>query len=160
MRRLRPPRTPLTFLRDRRGSSAVEFAIVSVPFIFTLLFIVQMAIYYMAQSALDAGVIQTADYLVNLYNSASTPSVTASSLKTLVYSKSSGMVKNDSTFLVDLKEFTALASAPVAISNVVDANSPGDVLALRAQGTVVTFMPGFTSLATIRSSALIRRQGY
>ncbi|MDR3462547.1 MAG: pilus assembly protein [Beijerinckiaceae bacterium] len=160
MRRVRLPRLPRSFLGDRRGSSAVEFAIVSVPFIFTLLFIVQMAIYYMAQSSLDAGVIQTADYLVNLYNSASTPSVTASSLKTLVYSKSSGMVKNDSTFLVDLKEFTALASAPVAISNVVDANSPGDVLALRAQGTVVTFMPGFTSLATVRSSALIRRQGY
>jgi Flp pilus assembly protein TadG len=160
MRRFRLSHPPLTFLRDKRGSSAVEFAIVSIPFIFTLLFIVQMAIYYMAQSSLDAGVIQTADYLVNLYNSTTVPSVTAGSLKTLIYSKSGGMVKNDSTFLVDLKEFSALASAPVAISNIVDANSPGDVLALRAQGTVVTFMPGFASLATVRSSALIRRQGY
>jgi Flp pilus assembly protein TadG len=160
MRRFRPPHPPLTFLRDKRGSSAVEFAIVSVPFVFALLFIVQMAIYYMAQSSLDAGVIQTADYLVNLYNSAAVPTVTTTTLKTLITTKSGSMVKNDSTLLIDLKKFSALAAAPVAISNTVDSSSPGDVLALRAQGTVVTFMPGFSSLATVRSSALIRRQGF
>jgi hypothetical protein len=125
-----------------------------------------MGIYYMAQSSLDAGTIQTADYLVNLYNSGTTPNVTQSALSSMVYSKSGGLIKNDSTFLVDLKEFyavasgsSALASSLVAISNTVDSSSPGDLLALRTQGTVMTFMPGFSSLGVVRSSALLRRQG-
>jgi Flp pilus assembly protein TadG len=146
------------FSRDISGASAVEFAVIAIPSIFLVLFILQMGIYYAAQTSLDAGTIQTADYLVNLYNSGTAPTVTQSALSSMVYSKSGGLIKNDSTFLVDLKEFSALTSAPVAISNTVDSSSPGDVLALRTQGTVVTFMPGFTSLAVVRSSALLRRQ--
>lgn len=147
-----------SFWRNSEGASAVEFAIVSIPFIFLLLFIVQMSIFYMAQSSLDSGVIQAADTITNAYNAGTAPTFTASSINTLVYSKSGGMLSSTS-FYVDLKKLSALASAPVPVSNTMDANAPGDVLALRAQGVISTFMPGFSAFATVRSSALLRRQG-
>jgi Flp pilus assembly protein TadG len=156
------------FSKDIRGTSAVEFAVVSLPFIFLILMILQMAAYYMAQSSLDAGTIRMADELVNLYNSGTTPTYTASALNAKLSGYSGGLIKHDGTFLVDLKRFSNLSAAPVAISNAFDTPVPNaattipavtTVYALRAQGTIVTFMPGFQALATVRSSALVRLMG-
>ena len=148
------------FLRDQRGASAVEFAIVSIPFIFILLFILQMGVYYMTQSSLDAGIVQAADTLVNSYNSGTAPAaVTTTSLRALVVSRSGGLIRNDTTLLVDLRPFSALAAAPLPIANYADAGVARTVLALRAQSSVVTFMPGLSTLAVVRSSAIVRRQG-
>jgi Flp pilus assembly protein TadG len=154
------------FLRDRKASSAVEFAIVSIPFIYLVLFILQMGIFYMAQSSLDAGVIQTADYIVNTYNSGTTPTLTANSLHAMVYAKSGGMLKNDSNFKVDFQPFVNLTSALVPITDGVfntgtnaSNGASGSVMALRAQGSIPTFVPGLGALATVRSSVLVRRQG-
>ena len=145
---------------DRRGVSAVEFAIVAMPFIMLLLGVFQMAIYYMTQSSLDAGVVQAGDSLVNTFYSGTTPSIpTAAALKALVVAKSGGMIRNDTTLSVELRQFSTLAVAPVAIGNTVDPSVPGNVLALRAQATVAGFVPGFTTLV-VRSSSLVRRQAY
>jgi hypothetical protein len=48
--------TARALLRDTRGTEAVELAIVIFPFLYVLLVIIQMGLYYMTQSALDAGV--------------------------------------------------------------------------------------------------------
>ena len=150
-----------SFIRDQRGASAVEFAIVALPFLLVLLMILQMGIYYMTQSALDAGTIQTADSLVNTFYNGTTPTVpTPAALKTMVTAGGGGLVHNDATLSVDLRLLSALGAAVVPIGNTVDTSVPGSILALRSQAQVTVFMPGFASLAMVRSSALVRRQGY
>lgn len=146
--------------RDRRGSSAVEFSLVALPFILTLLAILQMSVYYMTQSALDAGVIQTADTLVNSFYTTSTPTTpSAATLKSQIAAKAGGLVQA-ATVLVDLQPFTNLTVAAVAIgTNPPNIGAPRSVLALRAQANVTSFAPGFGSILVVRSSALIRRQG-
>ena len=153
--------SPRSFARDQRGASAVEFAIVALPFVLVLLMILQMGVYYLTQASLDAGTIQTADYLVKQFNTGTTPTIpTPASLKTMIVGSTGGLVRNDTTLSAELRQFTSLTAATVAIGNTVDASNPGDILALRAQATVTTFMPGFANLAVVRSSALVRRQGY
>ncbi len=157
-----PPVRPRALLRrlarDRRGASALEFALVAMPFFWLLLGVFQMGVYYMAQSSLDAGVIQVADTLVNSFYSGTTPSIpTAAALKTLVVSKSGGMIRDDATLSVELRQFSTLSLAVLPITNTVDASVPGNVLALRAQSSVPSFLPMFGALA-VRSSALVRRQ--
>ncbi len=43
-------------LRDRRGATAVEFAIIASPFIFMIFAIIQLALYFMVQVTLDNAV--------------------------------------------------------------------------------------------------------
>ena len=149
----------VVFARDRQGASAVEFSFIVMPFIMLLMGILQMAIYFMTQSSLDAGVIQTADSLVNSFYSSTVPSVpTAAALQALVVAKSGGMIQNNATLVVELREFSLLSVAPLPITNTVDPSQPLDVLALRAQATVLSLVPGFTNM-TVRSSAIVRRQG-
>lgn len=156
----RLPRVLVAFRNNEDGASAVEFSIVCFPFILVLLMILQMGLYYMTQSSLDAGVIQAADQLVNSFNTGAAPSMpTATTLKTLVVSKSGGLVRNDTTLSVELRKLSALSSAVVPIGNTVDPSVARDILVLRAQSNVVTFMPGLSMLAVVRSSALVRRQG-
>jgi Flp pilus assembly protein TadG len=149
-----------TFFHDEAGASAVEFSIVSLPFVLLLLMILQMGIYYMTQSSLDAGIIQAADQLVNSFNTGTAPAMpTAVSLKTLVVSKAGGLIRNDASLSVDLRKLSTLSTAVVPIGSTIDASVARDILVLRAQSSVVTFMPGLSMLAVVRSSALVRRQG-
>ncbi len=156
--------------RDRRGSSAVEFAIICAPFVFTLLAILQMGIYYMTQAALDTGVNAEADALNTTFYTQVTPSTpSAATLKSQIASKAGAMI-NASALLVDLQPFTNLTAAAIPIGT----NAPslgtagtcsnqsscgGSVLALRAQSPVMSFAPGFGALLVVRSSVLLRRQG-
>ena len=156
--------------RDRRGSSAVEFAIVCAPFLFTLLAILQMGIYYMTQAAIDSGVNAEADALNATFYTQATPTTpTVATLQSQIASKAGAMV-SASTLLVDLQPFSNLTLASVPIGT----NAPnlgsagtctsqsscgGTVLALRAQSPVLSFAPGFGSLLVVRSSVLLRRQG-
>ncbi len=56
-----PPRLPVrsapddarSWLRDRRGATAVEFAIIGAPFFFMIFAIIQLALYFMVQVTLD-----------------------------------------------------------------------------------------------------------
>ena len=151
----------LSLGRDSRGTSAVEFAIVSMPVILMMLMILQMGIYYMTQSSLDAGTIQAADSLVNSFYTSTTPSVpTAAQLKTLVLSKSGGLVRNNASLFVELRLFATLSATSLPISNTVDPSVAGSILALRAQASVPIFVPGLGSILVVRSSALLRRQNY
>lgn len=152
--------------RDSRGSSAVEFALVCVPLVFILMMILQMGIYYMAKSSLDAGVIETADVIVCAFNANSNATTTTSSisvpsscstaasdlsgtsLKALVASQSGGLVHNDATLAVDLRGLTTLSAAIVPITDrqvdTSQSNKQGaslSLLVLRAESQIPWFLP-------------------
>ena len=163
-------RRSLAALRlDRSGSSAVEFAIVCTPLVFTLLAVLQVGIYYMTQAALDSGVNAQADALNTTFLSQSTPTApTAAALQSAIASKAGGLV-SASTVVADLQPFSNLTSAPVAIgSNAPNIGSAGTcssqsscggtILALRAQAPVVSFAPFFGTGLKVRSAVLVRRQ--
>jgi Flp pilus assembly protein TadG len=156
MRRMFSP-----FVTDRRGAAAIEFAIVSSPFILLLIGVLQMGLYFMAQSALDSGVVQTAQTLRNNFTTGTSPTLlNAAALKTAVTGSAGGLINNDSTSQVEIRQLTALNSAAVPIiDGTVDYGSTTSVLVLRAQASVLVFAPGFSSLAQVKSAALVRRQG-
>lgn len=146
------------------GAVAVEFAIICIPFVFLFLAIIQVAIYYMAQTSLAAGVIAEANVLRSNFTTATTAQScpAAGVLKTAIVTQSGGLIQNNSSLSVDVRQFTTLAStAPylAIVDGTCDYGSTTSVLVLRAQSSVPAFVPGFSSLA-VRSSAIIRRQGY
>jgi Flp pilus assembly protein TadG len=55
----RGPRRISRFLRDRRGSSAIEFAIIAPIFIGLLISILEMGIYFFAQNVLQAAAVES-----------------------------------------------------------------------------------------------------
>jgi Flp pilus assembly protein TadG len=152
-----------SFSGDRRGAAAIEFALVSSPFILLLIGVLQMGFYFMAQSALDSGVSRTAETLTNSFNAASLPPLpNAAALKAAVTAGAGGLINNDATSQVEIRRLTSLDSAAVPIvDGTVDYDVTGSksVLVLRAQASVLVFAPGFGSLAQVRSAALVRRQG-
>jgi len=154
-------RSVAVFLRDRSATSAVEFAIVSSPLILLMLGLLQMGIYFMAQSSLDSGVSRTAETLRNNFTTGATPTLlNAAALKTSVVASAGGLLNNDSTSAVEIRQLVSIDSALVPIADgTVDYGSTTSVLVLRAQAQVMNFVPGLSGLAKIQSSAIIRRQG-
>jgi Flp pilus assembly protein TadG len=148
------------FFRDRRAASAVEFALVAAPFFYLLLGVTQVGIFYMTQSALDTGVVKTAETLrTNFTTGTTATSLGASALKSNVVAGAGGMLST-ATVSVELRQLTSLTSASVAIADgTVDYGSTTSTLVLRAQASVLTLAPGLGGLSTIYSSSLIRRQG-
>jgi Flp pilus assembly protein TadG len=149
------------FATDTQAASAVEFALVAVPLIFMLMGAIQIGLYYMVQSSLDTGVLKTADSLRRSFSTGTTPTLpTASVLKTTVVQNSGGLVRNDSSLAVEIRQISSLSSTIVPIvDGTVDYGSTTTTLAIRAQAKVIVFAPGFGSLANVRSSAILRRQG-
>jgi Flp pilus assembly protein TadG len=149
------------FSRDRRASSAVEFAIVAAPFFYLLMAIMQVGIFYMAQSALDTGVAATATTLRNNFTTGATATLLdAPTLKSSVVTGAGAMISNNSTLAVEIRQQANLSSALVPIvDGTVDYGSTSSTLVLRAQSSVITLAPGLGGLNTIYSSALVRRQG-
>jgi Flp pilus assembly protein TadG len=149
------------FLQSRRASSAVEFAILAAPFFYLLMGVTQVGIFYMAQSALDAGVIKTAETLHTNFTTGTTATLlNAGQLKTSVSTSAGAMISNDATLAVEIRQLNSLTSAAVPIADgTVDYGSSTTTLVVRAQSSVVTLAPGLGGLNTIYSSALVRRQG-
>lgn len=149
------------FVIDRRASSAVEFAILAAPFFYLLMGIAQVGIFYMAQSALDTGVIKTAETLRTNFTTGTTATLLdAGALKTSVATSAGAMVINNATLSVEIRQLSSLSSGIVAIvDGTVDYGTSTSTLVVRAQSTVVTLAPGLGGLNTIYSSALVRRQG-
>ncbi len=154
-------RRAVRFCRDENAASAVEFAVVCGPFIFLLLGVLQLGIFYMSQSALDNGVIKTAETLrANFTTGTSAALPDNNALRGSVVTNAGGLIANDATLSVEIRQIAALNSAVVPIANGTnDYGSNTSTLVLRAQSTVVTFAPGLSGLSTVSSSALVRRQG-
>lgn len=148
------------FWHDASGASAVEFSIVAGPFILLVLCILQVGVYYLTQSSLDAGIVKTADGLRNSFTQAGTPTLpNAATLKSSVVSNSGGMIRNNSYLAVEIRELSDLSSGSVPVTDGVnDYGGVTSTLVLRAQASVITFVPGFSALVQARSSAIVRRQ--
>jgi Flp pilus assembly protein TadG len=151
-------RAALNFAREKRAAAALEFALVAAPFFFLVLGILQMSVYYLTQSALDSGVLQTAEALRANYAPGTTiPTPLGTSLKTNISQFAGAMIPNNPTVLVDLWQMGNLASASQPIVDQhIDSVTTG-VMVLRAQTTAITFAPLFLGGAlTVRSSAIFR----
>jgi Flp pilus assembly protein TadG len=149
------------FWRNSDAASAVEFAIVSAPFLFLLMAVVQVGIFYMTQSALDTGVIRTAETLRNNFTTGSSATLlNAAALKSSVATNAGSLVTNNSTLAVEIRQLSNLSSSAVAIvDGTNDYGTTTSTLVIRAKFTAITLAPGLSGLSTLTSSALVRRQG-
>jgi Flp pilus assembly protein TadG len=146
------------FLKATDGSNAIEFAILATPFVLLLVGVVQIGIYFVAQSALDLGLMRTADSLRQTFNSTATSFPNAATLKSRVSGYASGL-SNSSTLKVEIQPITSLTSgARALVDGTNNYGTSTSVLALRASARVISFLPGVPAW-TINSSALVRRQG-
>ena len=150
-----------SFLRSTRATAAVEFALVALPFFMFVLCILQLGVYYFAQSALDTGVLKTAQTLYSGFRTGSSAyAPSASTLKTSISTNSGGMIQNDSSLSVEIQPMSNLSAGSVPITDGVNNyGTTTSTLVLRAQASVTTFAPGFSTLAVATSSAIVRRQG-
>ena len=147
-----------SFLRDKRGASAVEFSIVATPFFFLLIWLVQLGIYFMTQVALDNGLIAEAEAIREDLVVGTLPS--AATIKAGVVTAAGALVSNNSTLKVEIRTLADLSAGSVAIvDGTQDYGTTTSTLVLRASGQVITFAPGFGSINTVTSAALVRRQG-
>ena len=128
------------FGRKQDGSAAIEFAIVSVPFIGLALAIVQVGLIYFAQEALELTV-ETTMRLV-LTGQAASSSTTQAQFKTDLCNNSPGLFVC-ANFMVDLQPATSFSAANVAkptltfsgntVTNTWQYNlgTPGQIMVLR-----------------------------
>jgi Flp pilus assembly protein TadG len=148
----------LPFVRDQRGASAVEFAIVAGPFFLLIIWLVQLGVYATTQVALDNGLISEAEAVREDLVAGTLPS--ASTIKSAVVAAAGALLTNNSTLSVEVRTLTDLDSATVPIvDGTTDYGTTTSVLVLRASGQVISFAPGFGSFNTVTSAALVRRQG-
>ena len=148
----------LSFARDQRGASAVEFAIVAGPFFFVLMWLVQLGVLFMTQTALDTGLISATEIIRAGLTTGNLPN--AASIKSSVVTSAGGLITNDSTLSVEIRTLADLNSATVPITDgVTDYGTTTSTLVLRASARVFSFAPGFGTINTITSAALVRRQG-
>ncbi|MBV9077863.1 MAG: pilus assembly protein [Methylobacteriaceae bacterium] len=154
-------RSAKVYRRDESGAAAVEFALVAAPFILILLATLQIGLFYLAQSALDAGVIKTADALrtnFSLANPATSPD--AATLKDNVKSNAGPFAKNASQLAVEIRPVTGLAAASVPVTDgTADYGTTTSILVLRAVASVPVLWPGLSQVFQARASAIVRRQG-
>jgi len=147
-----------SLVRDQRAASAVEFAIVVGPFFFLLTWLLQLGIFFMAQAALDNGLVSEAVAVRENLVAGTLPS--AAAIKTGVASNAGGLISNNATLKVEIRTLTDLSSGSIPITDgATDYGSTTSTLVMRASGQVITFVPGFSSFATVTSTALVRRQG-
>lgn len=147
------------FRRDRRGIAAIEAAFVVPPFVLLLFLIIETGVYFILQSALDVGVLSTAESLrtsMSVGSGFSPPA--AATLKSTITSNG-GAVLSVSAVSVDVRQLATLSAGAVAIADGSDDwGGSGSVLVVRAQATML-FLPGFTA-PTIVSTSIVRRPSY
>jgi Flp pilus assembly protein TadG len=127
------------FLLCRRGSPAVEFALVAAPFVALLVAIMQVGLIYFAQEALESAVEQTA----RLVLTGQSASMTQSQFATALCNNSPGLF-TCANFMIDLQPATSFANANVTqptltfngsgqVSNTWQYNTgtPGDIMVMR-----------------------------
>lgn len=153
-------RTIRRFAQNETGSNAIEFAILAMPFILLLVGVVQIAVFFVAQAALDIGLLRTAESLrVGFYTSTVTTFPNAATLKTRVATYAGGLIVANTNLAVEIRPLASLTSAVVPVVDATnDYGTSSSVLALRAWSKVPSFLPGVPSWV-VTSSALVRRQG-
>jgi Flp pilus assembly protein TadG len=149
-----------TFVRNRDGVAAIEFAVVASPCFLLILGLLQLGVYFMAQAALDGGVATTAQTLRNSFTTTSPDLMTPAQLKEAVVSNAGALIEDTSNTAVEIRPLTSLdAAATPIVDGIAAYGLTTSVLVLRAQSQVVVFAPGFSSLGIVESAAMVRREG-
>lgn len=133
-------RTPLRrFVKHQDGATAVEFALVALPFIAMMFAIIETALVFFAGQTLEAAA-SNASRLI-LTGQAQTQGMTASAFKTQVCSQLTALFDCSGGVYVDVKTYTNFASAdtsnPVSNGNFNTSaltyapGGPGDIIVMK-----------------------------
>ena len=137
------------------GTSAVEFALLALPFFMVLLGTMQVGLIYLTQATLQGATLSAAD---NILTTNFTPPPTVSSIRSVLCAKSANLYACDTTLKVELNTLKELSTGTVALSDgTIGIGSSGAPLVLRTQTTATVFTPGLGSFATVSASAVLRR---
>lgn len=143
------------FASEAGGTSAVEFALLALPFFMVLLGTMQVGLIYLTQATLQGATLSAAD---NILTTNFAPEPTVSSIRSVLCAKSANMYACDATLKVELNTLQALSTGTVALSDgMINSGSSGTPLVLRTQTTATVFTPGLGSFATVSASAVLRR---
>jgi Flp pilus assembly protein TadG len=147
------PRHPLR--RDRRGAAAVESALVVYPFLMLLFMVIQLGLFFVVQSALDVGVLATAESLrASLLANSSYAIPSATTLATTI-TADGGSLLAAYGIVVDVRQISTLStSAPAVPDGTTAACGSGSVLILRAQASL-PFLP-LNYLLRSTSTSIVR----
>lgn len=132
------------FFRDRRGSTAMEFALLAIPFALLVFAILESCISFAGQEIMANATDDIARQLRT--GQLRTATVTDASIKKLICDKLAIMVATNcpgsgasATLLVDLREYTSFADAAQAGFKIQD----GDIVLTQGTGTTsFTVSPG------------------
>lgn len=137
------PRTMLLlsrFRRDKRGVTAVEFAMVALPFFFLLYAIIDISLVFFAQTTLENGVISAARQIRT--GQAQAANMTAAQFRTLVCNQINMLLGCDARLGLDVRRFTNFGN--VNLPTALDGNGnlsgnmtfnpgvAGDIIVVRA----------------------------
>ena len=128
------------FVRQQDGSTTVEFALVSMPFMAMIFAIIETAVVFFAGQALETAGADSARLIMT--GQAQTAGYTQAQFKTAVCSRIYGLFNCNGGLYVDVKTYTAFSN--ISTANPVDANgnlqtstfgytpgSPGSIVVVR-----------------------------
>lgn len=137
------PRTMLflsRFRRDKRGVTAVEFAMVALPFFFLLYAIIDISLIFFAQTTLENGVVSAARQIRT--GEAQASNMTAAQFRTLVCNQINMLLGCDARLGIDVRRFNNFGgiNLPAALDNngnlsgnmTFDPGAAGDIVVVRA----------------------------
>lgn len=137
------PRTMLLlsrFRRDKRGATAVELAMVALPFFFLLYAIIDISLIFFAQTTLENGVVSAARQIRT--GEAQASNMTAAQFRTLVCNQISMLLGCDARLGIDVRRFNSFGnvSLPAALDQngnlsgnmTFDPGAAGDIIVVRA----------------------------
>lgn len=133
------PKSLQRFSRHQRGSAAVEFALVALPFMALMFAIIQTAIVFFATQVLETAVSDSARLI--LTGQAQNGGYSQSSFKSAVCARISGLFNCSTGLYVDVRTFSnfstiSMNSPTDASGNVIDnfvyqPGGPGDIVVVR-----------------------------
>jgi Flp pilus assembly protein TadG len=160
---LRPLRR---FGGDRRGASAIEFALVSAPFLFMIVGVMQLGLVYVTSASLNGALAREIDRLIAANM---TPPPSNGTVKSNICNTSS-IVSCSANVEVEVDTLTALVPNPIANGastsapafvdvRAAQSNAGGaqTVLVIRARAAVPSFLPMFGSNLVVYAGGVVRR---
>jgi Flp pilus assembly protein TadG len=138
------------FRRDRKGSAAVEFSMIAIPFFMMMFAIIETALIFFANQALETATQDTARLIMT--GQAQLGSMTAATFKTNLCSRLSGLLDCAGGVDIDVKAYPSFANVnianPISGGNYVNPTtfqpgSAGDIVVVRTFYQWPTFVTGF-----------------
>ncbi len=137
------------FLRDTKGATALEFAIVATPFLFTLFAILEVALIFFGSSALESGVQAAARTIRTRELQLSGGGL--AEFRTQLCAQAAGLIACDTRLNIDVRTYPSFAGAdmtpPVdALGNPIpgpfDPGGPEQVVVVKAYYVWKIYTPG------------------